>query len=387
MRISHAPRVSWIAALSLFLALLAGCGIGTAPTTPVPAPPFSFVYVTEPGANAVAGFTAGSNGSLAPVAGSPFAAGIQPLAVVVHPSGRFLFSANSGGPSLAGTISAFTIDSATGALAAVPGSPFATGDPAMAIAVDPAGKFLYVSTRNASPCCSSGIAAFTIDPSSGVLTPMPHSPFAAGAFLQQLVVEPTGRFLYVADNGFLKVSALSIFPTGALAPTAGSPFAAGVDPLGVAVDPSGKFLYVTDAISASAGEVLAYTIDPGTGALAPVFGASPGVGPNPLQAAVDPTGKFLFVTVNGGLGGGPQVASLAINAATGALTPAGVPAPAQNPTGIAVDPSGQFVYVTNPNLNTVAVYAINATSGALSEVSGAGVPVPGAFGIAVRKPR
>ncbi len=389
IRFSHVLRVPSIGALTLLLGLLAGCGIGTSPTTPItPAPPASFVYVTEPGANAVAVYAAGSNGSLTPVAGSPFAAGIQPLAVVVHPSGRLLFSANSGGPSLAGTVSAFTIDSATGALTAVAGSPFATGDPAMAIAVDPTGKFLYASTRNASPCCSSGIAAFTIDPSSGVLTAMPHSPFAAGAFLQQLVVEPTGRFLYVADNGYLKVSALSIYPTGALGAVAGSPFDAGTDPLGVAVDPTGKFLYVTNAVSASDGEMLAYTIDSTSGALTPVFGFSPGVGPNPLQAAVDPSGRFLYVTINGGLGGGPQVVSLAINATTGALTPAGTPVAAQNPTGIAVDPSAQFVYITNPNLNTVEVYAINPTTGALTEVSGSPFPVAsGPFGIAVRKAR
>ncbi len=390
IRLSHALRVSSAAALSVLSGLLAGCGIGTSSTTaPPPAAPSTFVYVTNAGANSVSAYkTDSTSGALTAVSGSPFPAGSQPMSAALDPAGKFLFVANAGNATGVGTVSAYTIDASSGALTAVADSPFASGDPATALAVDPTGKFLYVSTRNANPCCSSGIAAYTINPSTGALTPMPHSPFAAGAFLQQLVVEPTGRFLYVADNGFLKVSALAIYPTGALGLVAGSPFDAGIDPLGVAVDPSGKFLYVTNAISASAGDVLAYTIDSTSGALTPVMGWSPGVGPNPLQAAVDPTGKFLYVTVNGGLGGGPQVASLAINPTTGALTPAGAPAPAQNPTGIAVDPSGRFVYVTNPNLGTVAVFAINATTGALSEVPGSPFAAGGGpFGIAVRRPR
>jgi DNA-binding beta-propeller fold protein YncE len=46
--------------------------------------------------------------------------------------------------------------------------------------------------------------------------------------------------------------------TGTLTPVAGSPFPAGSDPVWVAVDPTGQFVYVANNIS---GDVSAYTID------------------------------------------------------------------------------------------------------------------------------
>ncbi|MCK7462257.1 MAG: hypothetical protein MZU84_09410 [Sphingobacterium sp.] len=52
-----------------------------------------------------------------------------------------------------GNVSAFSINSASGALAAVPGSPFATGGYVRSVAVDPGGKFAYAAndtTRNVS---------------------------------------------------------------------------------------------------------------------------------------------------------------------------------------------------------------------------------------------
>jgi len=42
------------------------------------------------------------------------------------------------------TVSGYTINPATGALTAIAGSPFAAGIEPIAIAVDPKGKFVYV---------------------------------------------------------------------------------------------------------------------------------------------------------------------------------------------------------------------------------------------------
>ncbi|HET7777316.1 MAG TPA: beta-propeller fold lactonase family protein, partial [Rudaea sp.] len=69
-----------------------------------------------------------------------------------------------------------TIDPATGALAAIPGSPFAAAANPYAVAVDPTGRFAYVTNRG-----SNNISAFIIDPVTGGLAAIPGSPFAAGA--------------------------------------------------------------------------------------------------------------------------------------------------------------------------------------------------------------
>ena len=107
---------------------------------------------------------------------------------------------------------------------------------------------------------------------------------------------PIPKFAYVSNSGSANVSAYTINTTsGALTPVAGSPFAAGTQPLGVAVDPSGKFVYVANEFS---NNVSAYTINATSGALTPVAGSPFAAGSNPDEVAVDPSGKFVYVTNN-----------------------------------------------------------------------------------------
>ena len=93
----------------------------------------------------------------------------------MHPSGKFAYVANSG----TSTLSAFSIDPKTGALAPIPGSPFATGSNPFSVAVDPSGKFAYVanftsndvsaysiSSNGASP--SIRLKTFRLPPSSSI---------------------------------------------------------------------------------------------------------------------------------------------------------------------------------------------------------------------------
>jgi hypothetical protein len=66
---------------------------------------------------------------------------------------------------------------------------------------------------------------------------VPGSPFLAGIEPNSLAVDPTGRFAYVTNVGSNTVSAYSIAANGALKPVPGSPFAAGVTPASVAITP------------------------------------------------------------------------------------------------------------------------------------------------------
>jgi 6-phosphogluconolactonase (cycloisomerase 2 family) len=59
-------------------------------------------------------------------------AGSLPINLAVDPSGQFVYAANYNSHS----ISAYVVDAATGALAAVGGSPFAAGSQPHAIAID-----------------------------------------------------------------------------------------------------------------------------------------------------------------------------------------------------------------------------------------------------------
>jgi 6-phosphogluconolactonase len=79
----------------------------------------------------------------------------------VHPSGKFLFTANKG----TSNVSVFSIDSNTGALKQITNSPFATGAGPVFLNIDSAGRLLYAGNQS-----SQNITGFTINQSTGALT-------------------------------------------------------------------------------------------------------------------------------------------------------------------------------------------------------------------------
>jgi 6-phosphogluconolactonase (cycloisomerase 2 family) len=70
------------------------------------------------------------------------------------------------------------------------------------------------------------------------------------------------------------------------------------------------------------------------------------------------------------------ISAYTINATTGALTQiTGSPFPAgTNPSSVTVDPTGKFAYVPNLYDNTISAYTINATTGALTQITGSPFP-------------
>src|SRR5271168_420965 len=86
--------------------------------------PPRFAYVVNRGSNNVSAYSVNAaTGTLAAIAGSPFSAGNLPLAVAVDQTGHFAYVVNR----MDSTVSAFIIDRSSGSLAEINGSPFATG--------------------------------------------------------------------------------------------------------------------------------------------------------------------------------------------------------------------------------------------------------------------
>lgn len=268
-----------------------------------------------------------STGDLTAIGSQLNGGGSNPVDITVDPSGHFVYMAN-----YAGGISAFTINSDTGGLTAVSGSPFPTAPPVApsfvagvnSVTVDPTGKFVYAALNG-----GNDVSAYVIDSSNGALTSVVGSPFSAGTVAMAVRVDPSGRYAYVANLDSDNISAYVIdSSTGALTPIAGSPFPGGggtptgppmqgpvgAGPTGLAIDPSGRFVYVTNANS---NTISAFSIDTNTGALTPISGSPFASGVGPWGASVDPTGKFLYVT-NDGEG---TVSAYTIDGTTGSLTP------------------------------------------------------------------
>lgn len=275
-----------------------------------------FVYVANVLSNNVSGYRIGSDGKLTPVAGSPFAAGSGPGWVTVDPSGRFVYVANCAAlcsGSGAGSVSAYSINSLTGSLVELSGSPFTAGKIPYAVAVDPRGRFAYVANFQ-----DGTVSVFTIDHCSGVLVADgPAVPTGGGSPLS-LQVEPHGRYLYVANTATSNVSAFSIGLDGKLTAVPGSPFASGQYTGGVTIDPLGEFVYVP-----AASEVVGFSIGK-SGELVPVLG-SPFSAPGFLNSiTMDQTGQYVYAAdVYSG------VAAFDVESKTGKLTPVtGSPFPA-----------------------------------------------------------
>ena len=204
-----------------------------------------------------------ATGVLTPLTGSPFAVpGVGPGPVQIVASGDYLFSANMN----AGTVAVFAITSGTGVLTqGINGSPFATDVRPRSIAVDPTGKVLY--TANAGAGGAGSISGYTVDLSSGALTPVAGSPFPIPV-TYNIGIDSQSRYLFVTEAAGVAVYPIVNTATGLLnSPVAGSPFAAGTTPFSVSIDLADQFVYVANDGSASVSQ---YTFSPATGVLTPV---------------------------------------------------------------------------------------------------------------------
>ncbi|MEP6754248.1 MAG: beta-propeller fold lactonase family protein, partial [Chthonomonadales bacterium] len=179
------PTIGLVAQFAGLLAFAAGSQLAMAQTP-------SFLYSANGQSNDVSAYQINSpTGTLTTVPGSPFLSGVIAHGVASDPKGRFLFVVNS----LVNTLSVFAISPSTGSLVAVPGSPFAIGSGGHGVIVHPNGLFLYVENSN-----NNTIAGFAINQTTGALTPVGGSPFGGGGLnfsLFNLQIDPTGTFLYV----------------------------------------------------------------------------------------------------------------------------------------------------------------------------------------------
>ena len=252
-----------------------------------------------------------------------------PGVLTLDPSGKFLFYGSSTlGIGMFEGVGALAVDSTTGALSGVPGSPFAADQAPFFVRVHPSGNFLY--TENIDATGSGGVtlqslSTFSIDSSTGVLAPAPGSPFTppVSATIAGLAFHPSGRFLYAATgfagNGVMAWSIDSI--TGGLTMLAGSPYQAGTLAFGTGTfDPSGKYLYVS---AGAPGGILGFNVDANSGALTPLSGspfASTSVVSSPV---VEPGGRFLLASDTKN----KAIVGFSLDSATGELTPLGSPTP------------------------------------------------------------
>jgi DNA-binding beta-propeller fold protein YncE len=215
----------------------------------------------------------GTTGAITEVSGSPFSetSGNSPQSAWIDPSGKFVYVVDAtDGP---GTISVFSL-SAAGALTEITGSPYPAGGFSYAITGTADGKYVYVNNRDLNQ-----ISAFSINSTTGALTALSTPAFSAGACW--LSTDVTGGVMFSTDCSG-NVYSFTINADGSLTTATGSPFADSSETWPVMGDPSGKFVYTGD--DESPGKVFAYTYT-SAGVLTAISG-SPFAADNDIEGIV-----------------------------------------------------------------------------------------------------
>ena len=243
----------------------------------------------------------GTTGALTAVPNIPYSAA-GGTSIASDPAGNFLFVSDS----TTNVISVFTI-AADGSLTAVANSPFPSQISAAQITTDGKGQFLYAAT---GPPGGTQIAAFSITSGVGTLTPLLNSPFTPGFSVSKLLGENTGTYLF-GING--QTADLYVFTINSGVPTPlASPLVTAAVPADLVVHPSGKFVYTFDGPSAP---MEGYQITSG-GVLVKVNG-SPFTGVDLEKGEFDQSGLFLFGV---GLGAGTTFGPYDTDISTGAIS-------------------------------------------------------------------
>jgi len=354
VRRERTSNTGWlaVAATALVAGIICGCGGGGSKS--------KVVYAVGPDSPNVAIFAVSGSGELAPV-GSPVSTGSAPDAIAIDPAHRFAYivdSTNGIGP---GGVSQYILDPKSGNLAVAtfsatngttpPATPAETGTNPVAIVIDDTGTFVFVANQG-----SDSISVFIIDEigcsgvcGNGTLTeikqPAP-GPIPPNCVLNSPVPCP-----------------LSIVPAS---PTA--------------LATSGKMLFVATS-NAGAGSVSTYAFDSTTGVVTTPAAFTTAVDLNPSAMTMDASGKFLFLTDSGA----SEVEVLSIGS-SGQLTPVSQSAPCAvhtcatgpTPLNVWVHPSGKFLYTANQGSTVNGTSCVNGGvsafsidgSGALTQLSG-----------------
>lgn len=246
------------------------------------------------------------------------------------------------------------------------------------IAAARAERMIYIGTYTGPE--SKGIYAFKFDDASGALTPVglvAETP--SPSFLES---SADGRFLYAVNEiGTFEgersgsVTAFSVNAATAKLTALNVVSSRGDSPCHLMLDRTGRFLAVAN-YGGGTFAILPVGADGRLGP-APAVLSHTGSGPNRQRQTAPHAHMVLFSADNRFLYGADlgvdRVHVYGFNAATGAATPANPPSAAvaagAGPRHLVLHPNGRFAFVLNELASTIATFARDAASGALTALT------------------
>jgi 6-phosphogluconolactonase len=299
---------------------------------------------------------------------------VQHLSDLVNPSylalshdQRFLYSVH-GDEAYA---TAFALDPVTGQ-AKLLNRAATGGKNGVREAVDPSGKFLVMANYS-----SGSVAVLPIAPDGSLKDqhqlvqlpgePGPHKVEQMSSHPHDIVFDPSGRFVLVPDKGLDRVFAFRFdAATGRLAPTEQGSVKSrpGAGSRHVAFHPKLPIVWVLNELDST---IATYQFDTERGALKAlqVMSTLPtdftGYSTT-AEIAVSPDGRFVY----GSNRGHDSVTIFAANP-QGSLSVVGwQPTQGSSPRFIGLDPAGHFLYAANEQSDTVVTFRVDGSSGKLT---------------------
>ncbi len=265
-------------------------------------------------------------------------------------------------------VSAFRIDPADGTLAFLNRQSTEGLNP-VHLALDPSGRWMVIANH-----LTSTLALLPIQP-DGALGPVadlvtlegepgPHRVEQPFAKPHQVVFDPSGQTVVVPDKGVDRIFAYRLDPSGHLRPAA-SPWCtarSGAGPRHLAFSTNGRFAYVLNELDST---VMSCRWDATSGELAPfqILPALPDDFTDESRAAeieASRDGRFIYASNRGH----DSIATFAADPSKGRLRAIGwTPAGGRTPRFFALSSDGRFMYVANEDSDTIRLFAITPDAG------------------------
>jgi YVTN family beta-propeller protein len=238
------------------------------------------------------------------------------------------------------------------------------------LALDPTGRFLVVANYGSGTVAVLPVAeGGKLQPVAQLVplqgTPGPDLGEQASSHPHAVVFDPTGQFVIVPDKGLDRTFVFR-FDSGRLIQYSSAASAAGAGPRHAAFHPSLPVLYVNNELDST---VTVFDWDPTAGRSAErqvvTTRAGGYAGPNTTaELAVSACGRFLYVSNRGQ----DCIVQFAVAPGSGRLSYAGhVPTGGARPRFFAIAPDGRHLYAANQDSDTITVFQIDPASGSLTQ--------------------
>jgi 6-phosphogluconolactonase len=281
-----------------------------------------------------------------------------------------------------GAVSAFEINRADGSLRFINRQASMGGAPCY-VTADGRGRFVLVANYS-----GGSVAVLPVQKGGGLSKAAdvkqdsgsgPNRERQEGPHAHCVVLDPSNRHAYSCDLGADKVLTYDFDSRrGKLTPGA-QPFVSlkpGAGPRHLTFDRAGRFAYV---LSELASTVTAFARERATGALRelntyPLLPADFRGENTGADIHLTPDGRFLYCSNRGH----DSIALFRVEARTGALDAEGhTPTGGKTPRNFAVDPTGRFLLVANQRSDSVVTFRVDPSTGALTPTGHAAeIPSP-----------